>query len=253
MDILTFVIGIILAAIISGVIVALFGDLIKKKRLPAAAPDHLTDPQAIEKLKEECELFKEDSFSARLEVQNLTKELAVKQSVYNILSHEYQALKGQLAAIEDMKRQAQEGGEVEINTLKKAKEEIEGQHHKSLEEYEKLKSKFESLEQKCEDFGFHKVAFEKLSEEHKLMRRYLEDLQELHKGDQTAVEELKKKLDSTTEALRAEEQAQENTVKLEVLLEKQLTVQKKRAADFLELEKENKALKEQLKTLQKEQ
>ncbi|MFH0940870.1 MAG: hypothetical protein V1840_03340 [Candidatus Omnitrophota bacterium] len=207
MDTLTFVIGIISAAIISGVLVVLFGDQIIRKKLPETAPDPLADPQAIEKLREECELFKKDSFSARLEVQNLNKELAAQHSAYNILSCEHQALKGQLR---------------------------------------------KALEQKCEDFGFHKIAFEKLSEEHELMRRYLEDLQELHKGDQTAVEELKKKLDSTTEALRAEEQVQEDTVKLEELLEKQLAIQKKRAADLLELEKENKAIKEQLETFQHE-
>ena len=83
MDTLTFVIGIILAAVISGVLVVLFGDQIMRKKLPEAAVDILADPQAIEKLREECELFNKDSFSARLEVQ---------------------ALKGQLVTIEDMKQ-----------------------------------------------------------------------------------------------------------------------------------------------------
>ncbi len=216
----------------------------------------------IEKLKEESELFKKDSFEARLEAQNLDKELATVRSAHKLLSLEHQALKEQLASMENAQLKAQAGTQAVVDDFQKTREGLEVQYRRSLDECEKLKKDFEDfrngaalardvLEKKCQDLGYHKVAFEQLSQEHELLRRQLINLQEVHKSDQATVEELNKKLEFVEKTLAAEEEIQQDTEKLEQLLEKQIAVQKKRAAELLALQEENKILKEQLADLKR--
>ncbi|MBI5874131.1 MAG: hypothetical protein HZB36_08375 [Candidatus Omnitrophica bacterium] len=288
MDLLSITISVILVLIFSAFLVISLRDIIRNKNLQPAAQDpkpaeeiknlanQLHEARAalqeqersaneryskdIEKLKEECELFKKDSFEARLEVQNLNRELAAQRSAYKVLSSEHLSLREQQAVIENAQHKAEDEAQTHAKDFQKTKEELEEQYHKSLNEYEKLKIAFdefrngavveqEALGRKYQDVGFHKVAFEQLSKEHELLRRQLLDIQELHKNDQANIEDLTKKLELANQTLELQERAQKDTEKLEELLEKQITIQKTRAAELFRLEEQNKILKEQVTDL----
>ena len=249
MDSLTIVMAVIVgSASLWGLAVSL-RDLIKKKHV--SMPPRQEDAQALAKQLEERELFKRDSFEARLVIQNLNKELSSERSAHNILAAEHQSLKEQLAAIENTQHKAKEGAQALEKDFQKTREGLEQQYHKSLDEYEKLRKEYEILEKKCADLGFHKVAYEQLSQEHELLRKQLSDFLELHRTDQAALDVLGKDLESTKQTLEAEKKAQADTEQLEQLLEKQIVVQKTRAAEFVQLEQENKALKEQINDLKR--
>ncbi|HAJ57617.1 MAG TPA: hypothetical protein DCL35_07615 [Candidatus Omnitrophica bacterium] len=287
MDTLTIIMAFAFAVIFLTFLVVSLGDIIKKKisrpiqdlSSTEALTIELDDVRAalreqersasekysrdIEKLKEERELFKKDSFEARLEAQNLNKELAAQRSAHKVLSLELQSLKEQQAGIESSERQAKEESQGLVKDFKKSQDGLQEQYHRSMEECEKLKEEYErfrrdaaaaqeEIERKYQDVGFHKVAFEQLSQEHELLRRQLLDLQELHKSDQANIEDLSRKLELANNTLQEQEEAQKDTEKLEELLEKQITTQKKRAAELFGLEQENKTLKEQVDVLKRE-
>lgn len=216
----------------------------------------------IEELQDSAERLRKDSFDAELKIQELSKELAAQKSSYKILSLDYQALTEKAKNLDEAQQDAQARIQSETAGLEKTRESLERQYRDSLDACEKLKQEFEefrrraadtqeNLQKKLQDEGFYKIGFERVSAENELLRKQIMELEEAQKKSAAEAEELNRKLDFAKETLKVEEQAQQDTVKLEELLEKQLLAQKKRAAELLSLEQENKTLKDQLEVLRK--
>lgn len=224
----------------------------------------------IDKLKNERDLFKKDSFEARLEIQNMMKEVEASKLAHKILFAEHRTLQDQMKAMEKAGRQSIEDNRVVVENLQKGREELQEQYRKTLEDCEKQKQdcdrvrkefgeyrerilkEQQELDHKYRDLGFHKVAYDQLKEECDALRKQQAEAYEVHANNEKKIDELKRKLEYSQQAIAANEKSMEQTHQLGELLEKQLAQQKNRSAEYLGLKEENKMLKDQIARLKEQ-